>query len=277
MNLSATSSKNWKASLTLDFIAAEHKTHLVPVQRYGPLSVQRAFYPEGPLCHTYLLHPPGGVVGGDELNLEVDVGPQAQTLLTTPGATKFYLSAGQSALVSQAFKLHSGSSLEFLPQENIYFPGAKVRSRTSLVVDQDSTALIWEKHSYGRPVIDEAFSTGEIITSIELSTREKLLFTDTQRIHGQEIQCSSGLRGLPVAGTFLIYSSLITASLVEQCRQLIGELGFVGITQPLKKLLVIRYMGQSIQDANQYFVSLWQLLRPAVLERKASYPRIWNT
>ena len=277
MNVPAKLSKNWKANLTIDFRAADHKTHLLPVQRYGPLSVQRPFYPEGPLCHTYLLHPPGGVVGGDELTLKVDTGTQAQALLTTPGATKFYLSAGQTAWVSQDFKLNQGASLEFLPQENIYFPGAKVRAKSSIEIDQDCSVFIWEKHSYGRPVIKEAFTEGEINSTIELSSNKELLFTDTQRINAEELYRSSGLRGLPVTGTFLIYSSSITPAVLKLCRQLSSKLGFTGVTRPTDELLVIRYMGQSTLDLNDYFIRLWQLLRPEVLKREASYPRIWNT
>jgi len=277
MNLTALSTQNWSALLKLRFRATEQKTHLIPERRYGPLSVQRAFYPEGRLCHTYLLHPPGGVVGGDELDLQVDVDAHAQTLLTTPGATKFYQSAEQTALVKQDFTLRPFSSLEFFPQENIYFPGAQVRSRTRVTLDKDCTAFIWEKHSYGRPVINEQFAQGEIISSIEVAMQKDLLFSETQRINWQEIQSASGLRGHPVAGTFLVYSNTLTPAVVAECRELDSHGGYSGLTRPLDELLVIRYMGSSTLELNEYFVSLWELLRPVILDRKSSHPRIWNT
>ena len=85
--------EGWQAGLRLGFRAGPRRTLLADRQRYGPLAVQAAFYPEGVICHVYLLHPPGGVVGGDRLDMEVTLGKGASTLLTTPGATKFYRSA----------------------------------------------------------------------------------------------------------------------------------------------------------------------------------------
>jgi len=89
------------------------------------LAVQRALYPEADLCHVYLLHPPGGVAGGDLLNISIQVRDGGAALITTPGATKFYRSVAPRAFVRQSLKIMNGS-LEWLPQENILFPGANV-------------------------------------------------------------------------------------------------------------------------------------------------------
>ena len=112
----------WRADLRLGYVKQQQRTVLKHRQQLGPLTVQRPFYPEGETCHTYLLHPPGGVVGGDELQLQVTCHEQAHALLTTPGAAKFYRSAGATAQVSQHFTVAADGLLEWLPQENIYFP-----------------------------------------------------------------------------------------------------------------------------------------------------------
>ncbi|MEW8499294.1 MAG: urease accessory protein UreD, partial [Candidatus Thiodiazotropha taylori] len=91
--LSATT-PGWHAQLKLGFRKTVNRTILSERFRQCPLSVQRALYPEADLCHIYLLHPPGGVVGGDRLDIQVDVTPQANALITTPGAAKFYRSLG---------------------------------------------------------------------------------------------------------------------------------------------------------------------------------------
>ena len=103
MNAVAPVSQNWEAFLQLELRTGQDKTHLVPIKRYGPLSVQRPFYPEAECCHVYLLHPPGGVVGGDKLEVQLELKPEAKALFTTAGAGKFYRSAGDVALVSQRF------------------------------------------------------------------------------------------------------------------------------------------------------------------------------
>jgi len=97
----ATMQTGWQAHLSLGFSRRGNQTVLAERRQYGPLTVQRPFYPEGMPCHLYLLHPPGGVVGGDELDVQIKVEPEAHALLTTPGATKFYRSAGPQSKVTQ--------------------------------------------------------------------------------------------------------------------------------------------------------------------------------
>lgn len=277
MNSVEITSQNWQAYLELRLTSGQHKTRLVPLKRYGPLSVQRPFYPEQEVCHVYLLHPPGGVVGGDKLELQIDLEPESKALLTTPGANKFYLSAGQIAQVKQQLKVQQDAELEYLPQENIYFPGALVNARTSLNVQHDSHAILWEKHCFGRPANDEFFSTGKVITELELYCEDKLLFTEKQRIDAVEIKRASGLRHHPVSGTLLVYSGRLNRNLVEMLRQIAPPGGISGITQPVENVLLARYMGSSTVDVNDYFIKLLELLRPVVLQREICRPRIWAT
>lgn len=277
MNAVIAGTKNWAAYLDLKFVSGEDKTRLVPVRRYGPLSVQRAFYPEKSLCHTYLLHPPGGVVGGDQLELSIHSEPGSSALVTTPGATKFYQSAGHTAHVSQCLHMEKSTTLEFLPQENIYFPGALVNAKTEVSMQEDSTLLLWEKHCFGRPANEEIFDRGKITIRLDIIQHETLLYTETQRIDHDDIHRSSGLRGNPVMGSFVIVSTALNKVLLETCRDVKCANGITGITQPLESLLLIRYMGSSTLELNAYFIKLWEILRPRVLDRSACHPRIWNT
>src|SRR5262245_44590058 len=94
----------WRAELDLEFAARDGKTVLARRRHLGPLVVQRPFHPEGGVCHLYLIHPPGGIVGGDHLSCRIAVAPAAQALLTTPAATKFYRSAGATAVQQQEIR-----------------------------------------------------------------------------------------------------------------------------------------------------------------------------
>lgn len=277
MNEAALNPQNWEAFLKLELRAAEDKTRLVPIKRYGPLSVQRPFYPEKDCCHVYLLHPPGGVVGGDKLELQLDIKNKARALFTTPGATKFYLSATDTARVNQQFNVGAAAQLEYLPMENIYFPGALVRSKTSLTVQPDSKFILWEKHCLGRPANREFFAKGELVSEIVLHQEQQLIFTEKQRINADEINRASGLRGNPVMGSLLAYGDKLDASTIKSLRDITPQDGISGITQLLPELLIARYMGKSTQDINAYFIRLWQILRPALMQRDACHPRIWNT
>ena len=87
-------SEGWKAKLYLKFIEENNKTVLKNLLHQGPLQVQKAFYPDASgACHVYILHPPGGVVGGDSFDVKIEVAPNAKVLVTTPAAGKFYRSA----------------------------------------------------------------------------------------------------------------------------------------------------------------------------------------
>lgn len=269
--------QNWQAFLQLNFRAGQDKTNLVPVKRYGPLSVQRPFYPERETCHVYLLHPPGGVVGGDRLELHLDLEAGSKALLTTPGATKFYRSAGECAEASQHMQLQAQAELEYLPQENIYFPGALVKIKTVLDVNRTSHAILWEKHCFGRPANNETFDTGKIVSRLELHREDKLLFTETQRVDSEEIKRVSGLRSQPVMATLLVYSENLNARLIEALRKITPAGGYCGITCPLPECLIARYFGGSTDEVNAWFMALLDVLRPVVLNRPPCHPRIWNT
>ncbi|MDJ0834487.1 MAG: urease accessory protein UreD [Gammaproteobacteria bacterium] len=269
--------QNWQALLQLELRGGQDRTRMVPLRRYGPLSVQRAFYPEQDCCHVYLLHPPGGVVGGDLLQLQVQAQPQSHSLLTSPGANKFYRSGGEIARVEQQLEVQANSRFEFLPQENIYFPGARVNMQTRIDVSADSRAMIWEKHCFGRPANHEAFDNGQVITELQLRQDRRLLFTEKQRIDAEEIQRASGLRGQPVIGSLLMIAPAIDDALIDQCRQLQPEQGMAAFTRPLDNLLLLRYLGSSTLELNRFFIRVWELCRPMLLDKQACHPRIWNT
>jgi urease accessory protein UreH len=111
--------------------AGRRKTTLASRRHVGPLTVQRPFYPEEETCHLYLLHPPGGIVGGDELTISATIDPGCHTLITMPGASKFYRSSGAQARLQQTLTLAENSTLEWLPQDAIFFPGANAALSTA--------------------------------------------------------------------------------------------------------------------------------------------------
>jgi len=273
----AAQTRNWAALLRLQLRAAGERTRLLPLQRYGPLSVQRPFYPEGDCCHVYLLHPPGGVVGGDSLDLEVGLQPGAKGLFTMPGAARFYLSAGQTARVEQRFEVGASAELEFLPQENIYFPGALVNASTTIDAEPGARVLLWEKHCFGRPANREAFSHGRLRSRLELRSAGKLIYTETQRVDAAELRRASGFRGEPVSGTLLAWGADIDDAALDELRRVTPARGFAGITRIDASLLLARYLGPSTSDLGRFFSELWTGLRPLLLGRDACPPRIWNT
>lgn len=243
----------------------------------GPLAVQRPFYPEGPVCHAYVLHPPGGVVGGDQLTLDATVDPAASALLTTPGATKFYRSNGQQASQQQHFRV-TGGVLEWLPQENIFFPGGNSVLSTDIHLDAAARYIGWEIHCLGRPVIQEPFAPGRLLSRTRLYRERQPRFIDRLTIGGgQDLRGAAGLRQQPVIATLLATPAGrdVLAGVQPLCATPLAH-GQAGATL-LHDVLVVRYLGASTAEAHHLFRHIWHHIRPLVTGRAAVAPRIWNT
>lgn len=268
--------QGWQARLRLGFEARERRTVLTERMRQGPLAVQRPFYPEGDVCHVYLLHPPGGVVGGDMLDIEVQVAAGARALLTTPGATKFYRSAGLRARQTQRIVVEPGASLEWLPQENIFFAGAEAALDTRVELHGDARLALWEVQCLGRPAVCESFERGHIDSRLAIVRDGKPLVLDRLRVRPDNRARLSLMAGLAVGGTLLL--SHAGEREIEACRDMLLASGtdYTGATL-LEDVLVVRYLGNSTEKARRLFSDIWQTLRPTTIGRAPSTPRIWAT
>ncbi|MCB1775672.1 MAG: urease accessory protein UreD [Gammaproteobacteria bacterium] len=268
--------KGWQAGLQLGFRARPHRTVLAERRRIGPLAVQRPFYPEGDVCHVYLLHPPGGVVGGDSLDIAVTAGAGAHALVTTPGATKFYRSAGEDARQVQHLVVEDGAVLEWLPQENIYFPGAQVRLDTRIDLQGSARFAYWEIQCLGRPVLEEGFDRGFIDSRLSVYREGEPLVLERLRVSADNRARLSLMAGLPVGGSLLISNA--GEAEIEACRDLLLGDGadYTGATL-LGDILVVRYLGTSTERARRLFADVWRAVRPGALGRSPADPRIWAT
>lgn len=269
--------QNWQAHLRLALQNHADITRLVPKKRYGPLTVQRPFYPEKSTCHVYLLHPPGGIVGGDELELIIQAEENSQALITTPGATKFYRSAGKTAHIKQTLEVADNAQLEFFPLENIYFPGAKVHSESNIYLKENSQTYFWETHCFGRPANNELFDSGEVTLKLNIYNQLGLLLTEKQLINPVELQRSCAARGYSVLSNMVLATDGLSEELIEQCRAIECQSGVSGITRLDERLLVIRVLSHRTLDTFNYFKKIWSITRPQTLRKKACQPRIWQT
>lgn len=284
MNM-AVNAQGWEALLKLRFARRAEKTRIVERERKGPLAVQRPFYPEGDdVCHTYLLHPPGGVVGSDSLDIQVHVEPGACALITTPGATKFYRSGGRLATQVQRLKVEAGGFLEWMPQENIFFPDAQARVETRIDLEPGAGFIGWDLQCLGRPVNDEAFTEGRVDASTRLSVAGKLVLIDQLRTEGTSlVEASAGMRGYPMQATMLIvpgddktdYESLLETvrAAMETHASLPLEAGATRVDQAI----VLRVLGPGTEPMLKMMTAVWTAIRPIVAAREAEIPRIWAT
>ena len=262
----------WQASLALQFCHTPEKTVLHSARHVGPLTVQRPFYPEEETCHLYLLHPPGGIVGGDELNISVQLEPNSHALITMPGASKFYRSSGPQARLNQHFFIEENATLEWLPQDTIFFPGANAALQSVFHLHHSSTLLAWELFCLGRPVINETFSHGTIESRLEVWLDDEPLLIERQHLADGDL---APVSSQPWIGTLLCYPA--NEALLESVREKLVTLdNFAGATLT-DGLLSVRFLSHDNLICQRAMREIWQCLRPHVIAKAPHPPRIWQT
>jgi urease accessory protein len=279
MASAAAANEGWPAWLDLVFRRLCGRT--VPVRREsrGPLRIQRPFYPEGEVCHLYLLHPPGGIVGGDRLTITARVEAEARALLTTPAAGKFYRSGGRLAAQHQHLHVADGGALEWLPQETIVFDGADARSVTRVELEEGARFIGWEMLCLGRPAAGERYDGGVFDQAVQVfrAGRPLLLERNLYEGGGEILRAPWGLDDHPLTAS-LICTPCDTSDLAAARAAMMPAAGDERIAVTLVDgLLVARFIGRRMERARDHFIRLWETLRPRCLGIDACQPRIWNT
>lgn len=270
---------SWPARLSLEFERRGPRTVLANRIHHGPLRLQKALYPEGDsICHGIVLHPPAGIAGGDDLQLQATVGPASHALLTTPGAGKWYRSNGAQAVLKQHFRVEADGMLEWLPQENIVFNRAIARIHTDIELAADARLIAMEMTVFGRHGSGERFEAGDFTQSIRVQRAGRALWREQCRLAGDSrlMHSRAGLDGHPVSGTLLAVGPGLNDTLLTDCRAATPARGEGAVTL-LPGVFVARYLGDCAEAGRHWFIALWQRLRPALSGHDACIPRIWNT
>jgi urease accessory protein len=301
-NRAARAQGGWQARLELQFQAADGRTRLAHRRHHGPLLVQRIFHPEprageavltAEPCHAYVLHPPGGVVSGDELQLDVEIQARAHALLTTPAAGKFYRRArcGASgptrdgneggeprlARLTQTLRV-TGGVLEWLPQENIFYPEAAVELCTRVRLEAGARFIGWEIGCLGLPASRAGLGAGTVRQSFELWQADAPLLLERLNIEPGCAAARWGLAGRSALGTWLAFPA--GASQLERVRAQAAVLNCADMTLACTLVdgaLSCRGIAARADRLKQGFIDLWCALRADLLGRPAVLPRIWAT
>lgn len=276
----AAAPSHWHAELELWFAPNAGKTRLMRRRHLGPLVVQKPFHPEKDgTCHVYLLHPPGGVAGGDRLDMRFHVAPASRALMTTPGATKFY--RAEHGLSSQlaTVDVGEGAVCEYLPQETILFDGANAAVETRVALSGDATYVGWDFFCLGRPAAGERFERGHLRQTIEIVRDGRPIWFERMQLPGGSpiAAAAHALAGHPTWGT-MVYAGPAADDAAERVRGAIGADGDgVFSVSQLEHVVVCRYLGPRVSNGKALFVRAWNALRTSCQGKAASSPRIWAT
>ncbi|MDI1271024.1 MAG: urease accessory protein UreD [Polaromonas sp.] len=273
----------WNATLSLDYSLQAGRT-IAHFRHDGPLRILQSLYPEGDaVCHNVLVHPPGGLVGGDTLDIAVTAAAGSHGLITTPGATRFYRSAGETALQRTRLRLEAGARAEWLPMEALCYSGCLAENHLRLDLAPGAELMGWDVTALGLPSANQPFEQGNFCQHIELPG----VWLERARIRADDLLLMNSPLGL--AGQRCIATLFFAAGskLERQRRQLALDLArqvleahplsaAAGATSPDAQVVVVRVLAPLVEPAMVLLKQVWKVWRQHFWEKDAPSPRIWS-
>jgi urease accessory protein len=274
----------WHASLKLDYVLQQGRTtaHFL---HDGPLRVLQSLYPEGDaVCHNVLVHPPGGLVGGDTLDIKVHAHAGTHGLLTTPGATRFYRSEGLSALQRTHLTVESDARLEWLPLEAICYSDCLATNQLILSIEPGGELIGWDVTALGLPHADQPFVQGYFCQHIELPgvwlERGTLQASDLRLLNS-----AAGLAGQRcMASLFYAVGNPMPRTrrqeVLDSARAALALHPLAttaGVTSPNSQVVVMRVLAPMVEPATVLLREVRNLWRAQLWGKTKSNPRIWST
>ena len=279
-----TSSTGWCGELTLNY-RFDGERSIVHDRHRGPLRVLQSLYPEGEaICHNVLVHPPGGIVGGDVLHIEATLQAGAHALITTPGATRFYRSAGEPALQSLSARVGESARLEWLPLETIAHSGCMAENRLRFELAPSAEMIGWDVLALGLPASNQAFERGRFTQSIELPGRW-LERGATDAADTRLLDSPLGWAGHRVLGTLWFAAGAALTrprrdALLDGARAAVEAHALratAGATATHDGIVVLRVLAPRVEPMMKLLGAVRAAWRHAAWGLAANPPRVWRT
>lgn len=302
---------SWHAALQLDY-TLENGRSVARYRHDGPLRILQSLYPEGDaVCHNVLVHPPGGLVGGDTLDIRLSVAAGAHGLVTTPGATRFYRSSGEGASQQVHARVENGARLEWLPLEALAYPQCRAENRAVFDLAPGAELLGWDVTALGLPAADQAFTQGRFSQHLEIQNLSGLsdemptpVWLEQGRIDASDTRLMDGPLGLAghrCLGTlFFASGTAITRDRREAALDAVraalephgsqerqtpqGHMApatpdasalVAGATSPHPQVLAVRVLSPLVEPALDLLKRLRGVWRRELWQLEATPPRTW--
>lgn len=273
----------WNATLSLDYSLQAGKT-VAHFRHDGPLRILQSLYPEGDaVCHNVLVHPPGGLVGGDTLDIAVTAASGSHGLITTPGATRFYKSLGETALQRTRIRLETGARAEWLPMEALCYSGCLAENQLTLDLAPGAELMGWDVTALGLPSACQPFVQGSFCQHIELPG----VWLERARIAADDALLMDSPLGLAgqrcIATLFFVSGSKLARPRRELALELARQLmqahplsPRAGATSPDAQVVVLRVLAPLVEPAMDLLKQVWKVWRRHFWDKAAPLPRIWS-
>ena len=274
----------WHAKLDLDYCVEAGRC--VARHAYSDsLRILRSLYAEGSnICHNVLVHPPGGLVGGDTLDLAIRLANGGHGLVTTPGATRFYRSDGEPARQRTVITLEAGARMEWLPLKTICYNACLAENHLTLNLAPGAELLGWDVTAFGLPAANKPFETGYFCQHIEVPG----VWLERARIKALDTLLMNSPLGMAghrcLATLFFVAGSPLERhrrqAALDKAREVIEAHSLcttAGATSPDGQVVVVRVLAPMVEPAMALLKQVWQAWRSHFWQLTPHSPRIWST
>ncbi|EYC52450.1 urease accessory protein ureD [Hylemonella gracilis str. Niagara R] len=293
---------SWHAALQLDY-TLENGRSVARYRHDGPLRILQSLYPEGDaVCHNVLVHPPGGLVGGDTLDIQLSVAAGSHGLVTTPGATRFYRSTGDAASQQVHARVEDGARLEWLPLEALAYPQCQANNKAVFDLAPGAELIGWDVTALGLPAADQAYTQGRFSQHLEIQNLGGLnaevrapVWLEQGRIDATDTRLMDGPLGLAghrclgtlffASGTAIprdrreaaldavraaLESGALSSAATRDAPALVA-----GATSPHPQVLAVRVLSPLVEPALDLLKRLRGVWRRELWQLEATPPRTW--
>jgi urease accessory protein len=192
------------------FVRRENRTVLVSRRFRAPLQVLEPLDAAGDgSALAVLLNPGGGVLGGDHLRTEIELGSGAHVTVATPSATKVYKCPDRAAVLETTIALGEGAVLEYVPHHLIPHPGAALEQKLHVDLGRDSRLIAYDALALGRVARGERWAFRSLSSEVRVTSDGRPLYWDRLRLTSASAPGLAGLggaEGCAYLGTLLLCS-----------------------------------------------------------------------
>ncbi len=248
-------------------VGASGRTGLDRLFEVGALRLR---IPRGPDCQGFIVNTGGGIVGGDQLRVDVALAAQGRLTLTTVAAEKVYRSAGQASSIEMVLDVADDARLDWLPQETILFDGCRLRRSFSATLSGSARLLAVETIVFGRLASAETIADGMLIDGWRVRRDGRLVFADETRLTGalaailDRPAVAAGARAVAL----LLFCAPEAERAVDAVREAVASFAEAGVSAR-DGVLIVRALARSPERLRTCIMAALDVLR------LAPAPRVW--
>jgi len=171
-----------RGAIVLAVAATDGVTRRTRVHESGSLRVRFPNTHDG--LEAVIVNTGGGMTGGDDFAVEIDVAAEARLVAGTAAAEKIYRSTGPDTAMNVRLSVGANARLAWLPQETILFDRARLKRRIDVDLAEGASLIMAEAVLFGRAAMGEAMREGSWADTWRLRRGGRLVFAENVRLDG---------------------------------------------------------------------------------------------